>query len=288
MLLQGKIALVTGAGSGIGAETARRLAVEGASVTVADIADANGEKVVEEIRAAGGTAGFFHADIASPTGAQELVTHVVATYGRLDVAVNNAGLAEKPGLMHLLDPADWARTIAVDLTGTWLCMRAELAHFVERGAGGAIVNIASGAGEKATPGLTAYSAAKHGVEGFSESLRRELQLLGIDVILINPGSVATAIWDKAENITFDHLAGTVWQQPFKKFTAWMIENGRKGLTSEHVGRVIAKALTVAKPRTRYLVVQGKFLNATLPTLLPSRLVDRMMGKQLGLLPPKAG
>ncbi len=134
--------------------------------------------------------------------------------------------------------------------------------------------------------MGAYAAAKHGVEGFSESLRRELQLLGIDVILINPGSVVTAIWDKAETITFDHLAGTVRYEPFKKFTAWMIENGRKGLTAAYVGQVIAQALTVAKPRTRYTLVKGKFLNATLPSLLPSRMVDRMMGKQLGLLPPK--
>jgi hypothetical protein len=191
MLVEGKIALVTGAGSGIGAEIARRLAAEGASVTVSDIADANGAAVVEQIRAAGGVADYFHADIASPTGAEELVAHVVATYGRLDLAVNNAGLAEKPGPMHLLDPDDWARTIAVDLTGTWLCMRAELAHLVETGAGGAIVNIASGAGEKATPGLTAYSAAKHGVVGLTRTGAMDYIKQGIRINAVAPGTILT-------------------------------------------------------------------------------------------------
>ena len=190
MLLEGKITFVTGAASGIGEATAKRFAREGATVTVADVNDTQGERVVQEIRDAGGTADYFHADIASETGAQELVDHVVSTYGRLDVAVNNAGLAETPGLMHDLTPAAWNRTISIDLTGTWLCMKAELAHFVTVG-GGVIVNTASGAGEKATPGLTAYSAAKHGVIGLTRTGAMDYIKQNIRINAVAPGTIET-------------------------------------------------------------------------------------------------
>lgn len=196
MSLEPKIALVTGAGSGIGWATAKRLARDGISVTVADIDDAGGNRVVGEIIAAGGTADFFHADIASPTGATDLVAHVVATYGRLDLAVNNAGLAERPGRMHELDPAEWARVISVDLTGTWLCMRAELAHFVTHG-GGSIVNTASGAGLKATPGLTAYSAAKHGVVGLTRTGAIDYITDNIRINAVAPGTIRTPAMERA-------------------------------------------------------------------------------------------
>ncbi|MGI4893956.1 MAG: SDR family NAD(P)-dependent oxidoreductase [Janthinobacterium lividum] len=249
MLLQDKIALVTGAGSGIGAETAKRLAAEGASVTVSDIADANGAKVVEEIRAAGGTADYFHADIASPTGAEELVAHVVETYGRLDVAVNNAGLAETPGPMHLLDPAAWARTIGIDLTGTWLCMRAELTYFVERAAGGAIVNVASGAGLKATPNLTAYSAAKHGVVGLTRTGAVEYIKQGIRINAVAPGTILTPGMQSAGE---------------EQVAAWsaLMPTGRMGSTAE----VAAAILWLASEQASYttgsvLEVDGGYMQA---------------------------
>ena len=149
---------------------------------------------------------------------------------------------------------------------------------------GRIVNISSVGGRMGPPFLGAYAAAKHGVEGFSESLRRELQLVGIDVIIVAPGSVATAIWDKAEALPLGHVAGTIWDKPYRAFINWMTENGRKGLTPEQVGDVIVTALTAAKPKTRYEVVKGRFANATLPSLLPRRTVDRLIGGQLGLLP----
>ncbi len=196
MLLKNKVALVTGAGSGIGEATAKRLVSEGASVTVADIVDEGGLRVVQEITEAGGIADFFHADIASPTGADELVAHVVEQYGRLDLAVNNAGLAEKPGLMHELEPSEWDRVVSVDLTGTWLCMRAELRHFVTAG-GGAIVNVASGAGLKATPGLTAYSASKHGVVGLTRTGAIDYIKKGIRINAVAPGTIRTPAMERA-------------------------------------------------------------------------------------------
>lgn len=199
MLLENKVALVTGAGSGIGEAIAKRLAAEGASVTIADVADEGGQRVAKEITESGGVADFFHADIASPTGAQELVDHVVATYGRLDLAANNAGLAETPGRMHELDPSEWNRVIGVDLTGTWLCMRAELAHFVTAG-GGSIVNTASGAGLKATPGLTAYSAAKHGVVGLTRTGAIDYIKDNIRINAVAPGTIRTPAMERAGEV----------------------------------------------------------------------------------------
>ena len=105
---------------------------------------------------------------------------------------------------------------------------------------------------------------------------------GIDVAIIGPGSVATPTWDKAEAAPSDHLAGTVWERPFRVFRDAMIRNGRKGLAPERIGEVVRTALTAATPRTRHAPVPGKLLNWTVPQALPRRVVDRLIGGQLGL------
>lgn len=205
----------------------------------------------------------------------------------LDGLVNNAGSSFSDPLL-LQSVADFRQQIEINLIGVFTVTRAFApllgADPALTGAHGRIVNLSSIGGKMGPPFLGAYAAAKHGVEGFSESLRRELQLIGIDVIVVGPGSVATSIWDKAKAKSSAHLAGTVWEQPLKKFTQMMIKAGREGLTAEQVGEIIATALTAKKPKTRYAAVKGKFLNSTLPLLLPSRTVDRLIGRQLGLLP----
>src|SRR5690606_1864459 len=129
---------------------------------------AAGEATAQRIISDGGTASFVAADVTDPESVNALIDFAVATHGRLDAAVNNAGLHEVPALMHELAVDEWRRVIDVNLTGTWLCMRAELAHFVEKGAG-AIVNIASVSGIKAAPRGTAYSASKHGIVGLTRT-----------------------------------------------------------------------------------------------------------------------
>ena len=172
MLLEGKTSLITGAGSGIGETTAKRMAAEGAKVLVVDVNDQGGQRVTDEITAQGGTALYLHADVTKIDEVDAMVAFAVETWGSLDLAVNNAGLAETPGPMHELSPEAWSKTIGIDLTGTFLCMRAELRQFLAQG-GGVIVNTASGAGLKATPNLTAYSAAKHGVVGLTRTAAME-------------------------------------------------------------------------------------------------------------------
>ncbi len=207
-----------------------------------------------------------------------------ATLGGL---VNNAGASFSDPLL-VQSVADFRKQIEINLVCVFAVTRAFApllgADLTRRGDKGRIVNISSVGGRMGPPFLGAYAAAKHGLEGFSESLRRELQLVGVDVIVVGPGSVRTAIWDKAEATPLDHLSGTIWERPFRGFTTWMIENGRRGLEPEQVGEVIARALTVRRPKTRYAAVKGHLVNATLPALMPRRTVDRKMGRQIGLLP----
>lgn len=204
--------------------------------------------------------------------------------------VNNAGIALAEPLL-VQSVADFRKQIEVNLVGMFAVTRAFApllgAEPGLTGPKGRIVNISSVGGKIGPPFLGAYAASKHGVEGFSESLRRELQLVGIDVIIVGPGSVATPIWDKTEAGPSDHLAGTIWDRPFRAFRDVMIENGRKGLAPEQIGEVVKTALTVAKPQPRYAPVPGKLLNWILPTRLPSRVVDRIIGGQLGLKPTQA-
>ncbi len=207
----------------------------------------------------------------------------------LDGLVNNAGMALTDPLL-VQSVADFRRQIEVNLIGMFAVTRAFGpllgADPGLAGPKGRIVNISSVGGKIGPPFLGAYAAAKHGVEGFSESLRRELRLVGIDVVIVGPGSVATPIWDKAEAAPSDHLVGTIWERPFRTFRNIMIENGRKGLAPERVGEVVRTALVVTRPRARYAPVPGKLLNWTLPTALPSRVVDRLISAQLGLSPKR--
>ena len=208
----------------------------------------------------------------------------------LDGLVNNAGIALSDPLL-VQSVADFRKQIEINLVAVFAVTRAFApllgADPALLGRKGRIVNISSVGGKIGPPFLGAYSAAKHGVEGFSESLRRELQLVGIDVIIIGPGSVSTPIWDKHEAASFRHLQGTIWERPYKAFTDFMLEDGRKGPAPERIGEVVRTALTVAKPRARYAPVPGKLLHWILPTTLPSRVVDRLIGAQLGLSPKRA-
>ena len=205
----------------------------------------------------------------------------------LDGLVNNAGSSYTDPLL-VQSVADFRKQVDVNLVGMFAVTRAFApllgADPTLTGNKGRIVNISSVGGRMAFPFLGAYAAAKHGVEGFSESLRRELQLLGIDVIIVVPGSVATAIWDKAEAMPLDHLAGTIWDAPYRKFIAMMIKGGRSGLSPEAVGAVIADALTTKRPKARYVVAKGKLLSLIVPRMLPARTLDKMIGRQLGLRP----
>ena len=199
--------------------------------------------------------------------------------------VNNAGIAV-PGPLLMVKIGDFKQQIAVNLTGQLIVTQA-FAPLLgvdreRRGGPGRIVMISSVSGKNAWPFLGPYSASKFALEGLSESLRRELMLFGIDVIIVAPGTVATPIWDRADALDASLFAGTPYASALGVLKHFMISNGKKGLPPERLGDVVKTALTVAKPKTRYTVTPIPIQNL-LVNILPKRMVDRMIARRLGLI-----
>lgn len=195
-LVEDKVALVTGAGMGIGRAAALAFAREGARVVVADRDEAAGEETAAAVRKDGGEASFVPTDVAEEDQVEAAVAHCVRVFGRLDCAHNNAGITGAAGLLHQIDRAGWDRTIAVNLTSIFLCMKHEIGRMLEQGGGGAIVNTSSGAGLIAVPGLSPYCATKHGILGLTKTAAVENARSGIRVNAVLPGSTDTPMLQK--------------------------------------------------------------------------------------------
>ncbi|MER9343198.1 SDR family NAD(P)-dependent oxidoreductase [Mesorhizobium sp. M0601] len=194
--LAGKVALVTGASSGIGEATAVALAAAGAKVAIAARRADRLEALAARIEKAGGTALRIEADVTSNDDVTAMVDKVVTEWGRLDILVNNAGvMLLSPAAEALLD--DWRRMIELNLLALMGVTKAALPHL--RAAKGHIVNVSSIAGRVANPGASGYAATKFGVVGFSESLRREVYADKVRVTVIEPGLVRTELGDHVTN-----------------------------------------------------------------------------------------
>ncbi|WP_419960740.1 SDR family NAD(P)-dependent oxidoreductase [Psychrobacillus sp. BM2] len=190
-VLEGKVAIVTGAAMGMGRETAILFAEAKAKVVIADFNEEKGQAVAEEIKAAGGEASFVKVDISNSEAVQAMVKFAVDTYGKLDVAVNNAALTPDDKPAHDFDEDYWNRLIGVDLTGTALCLKYELKQMREQGQGGSIINISSVSGFRPQPDNIAYVAAKHGVVGITKVAALENGPLNIRVNSVAPGAIDT-------------------------------------------------------------------------------------------------
>ena len=198
--------------------------------------------------------------------------------------VNNAGIAAPGPLIHL-PTEDFRHQLEVNLISVLTVTKA----FVPllgvdrslRGQPGRIINMSSVSGKSAFPFVGAYAASKHGLEGFSETLRRELMLYGIDVIVVGPGPIATPIWDKAEQADISLYANTDYVEPARRAQEYMLRSGRSGLPPEKVGEIVWQALTSRRPRVRYTVARDSFLRQWIQSLLPKRLIDRIVARALG-------
>ena len=186
--LEGKVALVTGSGAGIGRSTALAFAREGAKVVVNDVNDEAGEETAGMVAAGGGQATFIHADVSRSADVEALVHGAVETYGRLDCAHNNAGVGSPiKAPIHEYPEDDWDRIIAVNLKGVWLCMKREIGQMLKQG-GGSIVNTASVMGLVGTPlGNMPYTASKHGVVGMTKTAAIAYADQGIRINSVCPG-----------------------------------------------------------------------------------------------------
>jgi NAD(P)-dependent dehydrogenase (short-subunit alcohol dehydrogenase family) len=192
--LEGKVALVTGAASGIGRAVALAFVREGAGVALLDRREDALAAVREELSAAGAAGGAVSvhvSDVSDAASVERAVADAVAAHGRLDAACNNAGVTQPSRATHETAEETYDRVMAVNVKGVWLGMRAQLRHMLAAGGGGAIVNTASIAGLKGTPGMSPYSAAKHAVVGLTRTAALEYATRGVRVNAVAPGTVET-------------------------------------------------------------------------------------------------
>jgi NAD(P)-dependent dehydrogenase (short-subunit alcohol dehydrogenase family) len=200
--------------------------------------------------------------------------------------VNNAGIAVAAPLIHL-STDEFRHQLEVNLVSVLIVTKAFVPLLGSdrslRGEPGRIINISSVAGKRGGPFVGPYAASKHGLEGFTESLRRELMLYGIDVILIGPGPIATPIWDKADRVDVSQYAHTDYFEAAKRVQKHLVSQGKKGYPPEKVGEVVWHALTISNPRVRYAVDPASPFNQLLQQLLPKRIIDRTIAKNLGFI-----
>lgn len=195
----GKVAVVTGASGGIGRASALLFAEKGAKVAVADVQADQGVETVRMINEKGGDAFFVKTDVTKSADVQALINKTVETYGRLDYALNNAGIGGANALTADYPEEDWNRIIGINLTGVFLCMKYEIPHMLKLGKG-VIVNTASTCGLTALTWVCGYDAAKHGVVGLTKAAAMEYATAGIRITAVCPGFVETPMMDEAAKI----------------------------------------------------------------------------------------
>ncbi len=209
-ILTDRVAIVTGASRGIGAATARALADAGATVALASRDAARLEQLAAEIEAAGGTALSVPTDIGDPDAIERMVARTLDAFGRLDIAVNNAaGGGHPPTPLTDVAIGDFDSALAINLRGTFLCLKHEIAAMLRGGAGGAIVNMTSTAGLEAVGGLAAYVSTKHGIVGLTKVAALEYAARNIRVNAIAPGPILTDQLQRAGETMQDRAAQAI-------------------------------------------------------------------------------
>jgi NAD(P)-dependent dehydrogenase (short-subunit alcohol dehydrogenase family) len=277
--------VVTGASTGIGWAVTKVLTQRGFHVFGSVRKRADAERLVAAFGQAVTPMVF---DVTDEVAVRMAARKVEAALDGRPLAglVNNAGIAVAGPLLHL--PIDeWRKQLEVNLTGVVITTQAFAPLVGARqpagGKPGRIVNIGSVGGRNANPFMAPYCTSKFGLEGLSESLRRELLPFGVDVIVVAPGAVATPIWDKADETDTAAYANTVYAPALERLRAYMLSIGKSGLPPERIGEAVHTALTTAKPKVRYTITPQP-MQMLMADILPKRTLDRIVGKRLGLLP----
>ncbi|WP_135210511.1 SDR family oxidoreductase [Vitreimonas flagellata] len=276
--------VITGASTGIGRAAVAKAVREGAHVFASVRKEADAESLRGEFGASVTPLLF---DVADEVAVRAGAAQVSAALGakRLYGLVNNAGIAVPGPLLHL-DTDDLRRQFEINLFGVHNVTRAFAdllgADKDRTGKPGRIVMISSVGGRNGSPFVGPYSASKFALEGYSQSLRRELMLYGIDVIVIGPGAIATPIWDKAEGEDLKRFSNTDYAPAVERVADYMLAQGKQGLPPSDVGDLIWHCLSDPKPKVRYEILRKPLMDAALPRMLPPRTVDNIIARRLGL------
>ena len=284
-----KSVVITGASSGIGWATAKLLLAKGFRVFGSVRKQADAERLGNEFGSNFNPLTFDVTDEAAVFAAARQVREALAGE-KLAGLVNNAGIAVAGPVLGL-SADEFRRQMEVNVVGPFIATQAFApllgADTALKGPPGRIVMISSVAGKSGNPLTSAYCASKHAIEGFSESLRRELMLFGIDVIVVAPGPVKTPIWSKGqEAVDVSRYQNSPYLPAFQKATAYMQQLEAIGLPAERIAERIYDALTLPNPKVRYHVAPDR-MRYLLGAVLPKRAMDRIIAKRLGLMPPTA-
>ena len=279
-----KSVVVTGASTGIGWGCVKILAGRGFHVFGSVRKQADADRLTREFGASFTPLLFDVTDEAAVAAGAKVVAGRLRSE-TLAGLVNNAGIAVSGPLLHL-DVAEFRQQLEVNLTGQLIVTQAfapllGAAPGANANSPGRIVMMSSVGGKNAFPFVGPYATSKFGLEGFSEALRRELMIYGVDVIVIAPGAVATPIWDKGDAVDISRYANTPFIKPLERVKTYMLQLGRSGFPPEKIGEAVHTALTAANPKTRYVVTPRPFEN-WMTTHLPRRSVDRTVAGRLGL------
>lgn len=279
--------VITGASTGIGRASVAKAVREGAHVfgSVRKQADADSSKAEF-----GDAVTPLIFDVADEAAVRAGAAQVAAALGnrKLFGLLNNAGIAVAGPLLHL-DTDELRKQFEINFFGVHNVTRAFAdllgADKSRTGKPGRIVMISSVGGQNASPFVGPYSASKFAMEGYSQSLRRELMLYGIDVIVVGPGAIATPIWDKAGESDLSRFSNTDYAPMLKGVENYMLSQGRAGLPASDVGDLVWLCFTDPKPKARYRILRNEFMDVTLPRLLGQRTVDKIIAKRLGFPKP---
>jgi hypothetical protein len=280
-----KDVVVTGVSTGIGWGTTKVLIANGYRVFGSVRKQADAERLQKEFGINFVPLLMDITDVEAIRRASEKVAVMIGS-SRLAGLVNNAGIVVSGPLLHMR-PSEYRRQLETNMIGPLMVTQAFApllgADKQRTGLAGRVINISSSTAQVAIPLLGAYTASKWGLEGMSEALRRELVLFGIDLIIIEPGTVNTSMYDKGEKEDLSEFKATPYWEQVQNFQKWIVNEARThGLPPESLGEAVYHALTVAKPKVRYAVVPQRLNNWTLPRLLPTRMLDAAMAKQMGL------